>query len=127
MGDRKTIMDLGLEVISAINVDELTPLEIRDILYNTVIKNYETIGRILETARKEGLVERGESVYRITPQSSKLEFERPKVISREENARCGLCGKNISTGYYIELRSRTLGPYGSGCIRKIKLGFMDWD
>jgi|SRR3989304_7135876 len=117
-------IDAGLELISALGAIELKPIEIRDLLYNLISKDYNTIDKILETAQKEKLLQRTEKTYIITPGASNLEFEKPKIVKQEERGTCKLCRKNLSTGYYVILKSHTYGPYGSSCIRKIFLGHL---
>ena len=114
-------IDAGLELISALGAIELKPIEIRDLLYNLISKDYNTIDKVLETAQKEKLLRRTEKTYLITPQASDLEFEKPKIVKQEERTTCKLCRKKLSTGYYVILKSHTYGPYGSSCIRKIYL------
>jgi hypothetical protein len=51
-------IDAGLELISALGAIELKPVEIRDLLYNLILKNFDTIDEILEAAQKEKLLQR---------------------------------------------------------------------
>ena len=117
-------IDAGLELISALGAIELKSIEIRDLLYNLISKDYNTIDEILEIAQKEELLQRTEKTYLMTPEASSLEFEKPKIVKQEERGTCKLCRKNLSTGYYVVLKSHIYGPYGSSCIRKIYLGHL---
>jgi hypothetical protein len=114
-------IDAGLELISALGAIELKPIEIRDLLYNLISKDYNTIDKTLEMAQKEKLLKRTEKTYLMTPEASSLHFEKPKIIKQEERATCRFCRKKLSTGYYVVLKSHTYVPYGSSCIRKIYL------
>lgn len=114
----------GLELLCALGPTELKPIEIRDLLYNLITKDYNIIDEILETAWKEKLLHKKEKTYLLTPQASGLEFEKPSIVKQKERSACKLCKKNLSTGYYVVFRSRTYGPYGSSCIRKIYLGHL---
>jgi hypothetical protein len=114
-------IEAGLELISALAAIELKPIEIRDLLYNLISKNYNTIDKILEIAQKEKLLQRTEKTYLMTPEASSLQFEKPNIVKQEESATCRFCRKKLSTGYYLVLKSHTYGPYGSSCIRKIYL------
>jgi hypothetical protein len=114
-------IDAGLELISALDATELKPIEIRDLLYNLITKDFNIIDEILEIAQQKNLLQRTEKTFLITPGSSGLEFERPKIVKQEERTNCRLCKKNLSTGYYVIFKSHTHGPYGSSCIRKIHL------
>jgi len=117
-------IDAGLELISALGAIELKSIEIRDLLYNLISKDYNTIDEILEIAQKEELLQRTEKTYLLTPEASNLHFEKPKIVKQEERGTCKLCRKNLSTGYYVVFKSNTYGPYGSSCIRKIYLGYL---
>ncbi len=114
-------IDAGLELISALGAIELKSIEIRDLLYNLISKDYNTIDEILEAAQKEKLLQLTEQTYLMTPEASHLQFEKPKIVKQEESAKCKFCGKKLSTGYYVVFKSHTYGPYGSSCIRKIYL------
>ncbi len=48
-------IDAGLELISSLGAIELKPIEIRDLLYNLISKDYNTIDKILEIAQKKKL------------------------------------------------------------------------
>ncbi|MBZ0177521.1 MAG: DUF5830 family protein [Candidatus Methanoperedens nitroreducens] len=71
----------GLELLSALGAIKLKPIEIRDLLYNLISKNYDTIDAILEAAQKEGLLQRTEKTYVLTPEASGLEFEKPRIVT----------------------------------------------
>jgi len=117
-------VDAGLELISALGAIELKPIEIRDLLYKLITKDYTTIDEILEAAQKEKLLKLTEKTYLMTPEASNLQFEKPKIVKQEESSNCRYCKKKLSTGYYVVFKSRTYGPYGSSCIRKIYLGYL---
>ena len=114
-------IDAGLELISALGALELKTIEIRDLLYKLITKDYNTIDEILETAQKEKLLQRTEKTYLMTPKASNLQFEKPKIVKQEERGTCRYCKKKLSTGYYVVFKSHTYGPYGSSCIRKMYL------
>jgi len=114
----------GLELLSALGATELKTIEIRDLLYNLISKDFNVIDEILETAQKEKLLQKAEKTYVLTPSASGLKFEKPRIVKQEERGACKLCGKSLSTGYYVVFRSRTYGAYGSSCIQKIYLGHL---
>lgn len=111
----------GLDLIAVIKVKHLTPLELRSILYDLITKDWDLIGKIIDAAIEKKLIDRGEKTYRITPVASGLEFKTPKVTKLAERGVCIRCGKQISVCYYVEIMSRTYGPFGSTCIRKVRL------
>lgn len=117
-------IDAGLELISAIGAIELKPIEIRDLLYNLISKDFNIIDEILEAAQREKLLQRTEKTYLMTLEAAQLQFEKPKIVKQEESAKCKFCGKKISTAYYVVFKSHTYGPYGSFCIRKMYLSHL---
>ena len=114
-------INAGLELISALGAIELKPIEIRDLLYNLISKDFNIIDEILETAQKEKLLQLTGKTYLMTPESSSLQFEKPKIVKQEERGTCRYCKKKLSTGYYVVFKSHTYGPYGPSCIRKMCL------
>ena len=114
-------INAGLELISALGAIELKPIEMRDLLYNLISKDFNIIDEILEAAQKEKLMQLTEKNYLMTPEASSLQFEKPKIVKQEERGTCRYCKKKLSTGYYVVFKSHTYGPYGSSCIRKIYL------
>ncbi|KPQ43839.1 MAG: hypothetical protein MPEBLZ_01592, partial [Candidatus Methanoperedens nitroreducens] len=72
-------IDAGLELISALGAIELKSIEIRDLLYNLISKDYNIIDEILEAAQKEKLLQLTEKTYLMTPEASHLQFEKPKI------------------------------------------------
>lgn len=117
-------IEAGLELISALGANELTPLEIRDVLHDLITKDYNKIDEILAVAQEEKILKRTEKTYVLTPESSNLEFEKPRIVKQEEEGVCKLCGKRLSKGYYVEFKTRMYGPYGSSCIRKVYLDYL---
>ncbi len=106
-------------LISALGAIKLKSVEIRDLLYNLISKDFNIIDEILETAQKEKLLQLTEKTYLMTPEASNLQFEKPKIVKQEESATYRYCKKKLSTGYYLVFKSHTYGPYGSSCIRKM--------
>ena len=111
----------GLELIAAINAENLSPQELISILHDLITKDWRLIHEIINAAVEKKLIEREEKTYRITPETSGLEFETPKITKITEQGVCARCGKRISVCYYVDIMSRTYGPFGSTCIRKVKL------
>jgi hypothetical protein len=114
-------INAGLELIFALGAFELKPIEIRDLLYNLISKDFNTIDEILEIAQKDKLIQLTEKTYLMTPKASNLQFEKPKIVKQEERGTCRYCKKKLSAGYYVVFKSITYGPYGSSCIRKMYL------
>ena len=117
-------IDAGLELLSNLNTVEVNTVEIRDLLYYVVTKDFTKIDEIMDKAQEIGLVTKIGTFNKclVTPGISSLEFEKPKIIKQQERANCRFCGKRLSTGYYIVFAARTYGPFGSSCIHKMHIG-----
>lgn len=72
----------GLELLSALGAIELKSVEIRDLLYNLITKDFTIIDDILETAQKEKLLQRTEKTYVLIPGASGLQFEKPRIVKQ---------------------------------------------
>jgi hypothetical protein len=63
---------------SALGVVELKPIEIRDLIYNLISKDFNTIDKILEIAQKEKLLQLTEKTYLMTQELQILSLKNPK-------------------------------------------------
>lgn len=109
-------MERGLDLIARFEDAELTVAEAIDRL-ESITTDPRTTRTILERAEREGLIEREEGVIEPTG-GSYLSFERD-VISKAGDFTCNRCGASLSTGYFMNLESGEMGPFGSSCIRKV--------
>ena len=116
-------IDAGLELISAIGAGQRTinKLEVRDLLYKLITKDYTKIDEILEQAQKNNLLTPFEKAYLMTPHVSSLQFEKPRIIKQEERGHCRYCGKKLNTAFYVVFTARQYGPFGASCIGKMKI------
>jgi hypothetical protein len=114
-------LDAGLELLSSLNTIDIKAVEIRDLLYYLITKDFSKIDEILAAGQKAGLLTNLGQIYLVTPGISSLQFEKPKIIKQQERANCRFCGKKLSTGYYVVFTARTYGPFGSGCIQKMHM------
>lgn len=113
MDDR---VEMGVELLAKLEDPELSLADAVDRL-ETVTTNPTTTRTILDEAEKRGVVERDDGVIR--PQRGSFVRFESEVVSKEGEFDCRRCGTGLSTGYFIELESGELGPFGSSCIRKV--------
>lgn len=107
-------VELDLELLARFEDEEVPVAEVIDRL-ETVTTDPRTTRRILETAEKRGLIERtGDTVRPVG--TDYLSFES-EVITKEGDFSCNRCGTSLSTGYFMNLDSGEIGPFGSTCIR----------
>jgi hypothetical protein len=77
------------------------------------------VKEVLEEAEERGLIKR--EGRRITI-SDDITFEVPKIKKAACDANCTRCGKAITSCYFISFMDDEIGPFGGGCIKKLKLG-----
>ena len=111
----------GLELIAVINADKLKPQELIDVLHNLITKDWTLIHKIITAAVEKKLIERDGQMYRLVSGVDGFEVRAPTIRSSKEQGVCSMCGKQIYTCYYADIGSRTYGPFGSTCIRKVRL------
>lgn len=109
-------VERGLALIECFADDELSVADTITRL-ESITSHPRTQRRILDAAVERGLVEREGS--RIRPiVESPIDFEQ-EIIRKEGDFTCKRCGTGITTGYFLNLHTGELGPFGSSCIRKV--------
>lgn len=111
----------GLELITAITADQLSPQELINTLHHLITKDWSLIHTIIAAAVEKKLIEREGGIYKIIPEVSGFEEITTKIRSRREDGICTICGKKIHMCYYVDIGSRMYGPFGSTCIQKVRL------
>lgn len=81
----------------------------------------ELVLAVLKEGESRGLIEREKNKLRLKFSDENFNFERPKVKVSECDANCIKCGKRITSCHFIIFEDDKLGPFGSTCIRKMKL------
>lgn len=109
-------VELGVDLLRRFEDPEVTVATAIDRI-ETITTDPRTTREILETAEERGIIERDGATLRPTD-ADYLSFER-EVITKEGDFACRRCGADLSTGYFMNLESGELGPFGSSCIRKV--------
>lgn len=109
-------VELGLELLERFEDEELSVKDALDRI-EAVTRNPPTQREILDEAVRRGIIERDGTVVR--PQGGAFVRFGSEVISKEGDFDCRRCGTDLSTGYFIDLDSGEVGPFGSTCIRKV--------
>lgn len=81
----------------------------------------ELVLAVLKEGERRGVVERKKNRLLLKFSDENFEFEPPKVRKLECDANCTKCGRRITSCYFIIFEDDKLGPFGSKCIRKMKL------
>jgi len=108
---------LGLELLAHLEQPELSVKETMDRI-ETVTSDPQVQRAILDTAQREGIVDRDGGTVRPTQTGTYVSFERDVVVKTGEFD-CRRCGAGISEGHFVTFENDELGPFGSTCIRKV--------
>ncbi len=106
----------GVELLARLEHDELDLAEVMDRI-ELVTDEPRLQQRILREAEQSGYLEREETTVR--PRSDVFLSFESEVTSKDGHFDCRRCGAELSTGYFVQLPSGELGPFGSSCIRKV--------
>ncbi|MEE9474708.1 MAG: DUF5830 family protein [Candidatus Hydrothermarchaeaceae archaeon] len=77
------------------------------------------VKEVLKAAEERGVITRNKKRVLI---SDDLEFEVPKIKNVKCESNCMRCGRAITSCYFISFFDDEIGPFGGGCIRKLRLG-----
>lgn len=84
----------------------------------------ELIRETLKIAEDKGLLEKKSNRFIIKRDAiSDLTWPRPKVKRVLCVDNCKKCGRRIGVCNYIVMEDTTYGPFGSECLRKLKIAF----
>lgn len=107
---------LGLELLERLEHQELSLADLVDRI-ETITTDPHVTRTILDEAEKRGVIHREGGIVRPTG-GGYVRFGS-EVVTREGEFSCRRCGIGLTTGYFIDLESGEVGPFGSSCIRKV--------
>jgi hypothetical protein len=110
----------ALQLLSMIKEKEVPVKEAVEVI-ELVTSVPELIRKTLERAEAEGLIkrEKGKIVLKFSDET--FEFGYPRIKKIKCDDRCKRCGKKITSCYYLLLPDTEIGPFGSKCIKKLRL------
>jgi hypothetical protein len=112
-------IEKGLKLLSALKVRELSVKEATEIL-EIVTKVPEIIREILKEGEEKGLIRRETGRVYLMSSDEGLGFES-KIKKYECVSHCSRCGRRITSCYYLSIGDEELGPFGSDCVKKLRL------
>lgn len=111
-------LEEALAVLEALAPFEPSVADAVDAL-EEVLGGTDAIRTALERAERAGLIERAGGRIRV-PTTHREPVDRGgAIVTREGDFRCVRCGRSVSTGYFLRVDGKEVGPYGSTCIRKV--------
>ena len=109
----------AVQLLSMVKGKELSVKEAVEII-ESITKVPELIRAALDRAEKEGLIKRKKGKLILKFSEANFGFEgritRAKCVDN-----CRRCGRRITNCHYILLSDSEIGPFGSECIKKLKL------
>ncbi|GAA0646811.1 DUF5830 family protein [Salarchaeum japonicum] len=109
-------VEAGVELLAAMDDDTLSVADAVDRL-EAVTTHPEKTRRILDEAESRGIIDRDASELTFT-KGGYGGFD-PDIVTKDGDFTCRRCGTAISTGYFLDLDTGELGPFGSSCVRKV--------
>ncbi|UHQ96037.1 DUF5830 family protein [Natrinema halophilum] len=109
-------VELGLALLAKLEHETLSLAETVDRI-ETITSDPTVTRTILDEAELRGLIDREDGIVR--PKSRQYVRFEQDVITKDGEFSCQRCGSGLSTGYFIDLETGELGPFGSSCIRKV--------
>ncbi len=109
-------VERALGLLAAVTEKEISmkeAVELIELITRTRVKE------VLKAAEERGVITRDKKRVFI---SDGLDFEVPKIKKAECDAACTRCGRAITSCYFVSFFDEDIGPFGGGCIRKLKLG-----
>jgi len=107
----------ALQLLSMLKGKEITVKE-AVALIELVTSVPKLVKEILRTAEESGLIKREK--YRMIISDAGIEFES-KIKKTKCESTCRRCGRKITNCYFIVLQDSELGPFGSECVKKLRL------
>ncbi len=115
-------MTRALQLLRGVKAKELSVKE-AVALIEMVTGVPELVRAVLEEAEKQGLIRRvkGKIILKFGAKVSGPDFYYPRLKRVRCLDKCKKCGREITNCYFILLEELELGPFGSKCIKKMKL------
>ena len=109
-------------LFTKISEGEIPVKEAVEIIQN-ITKVPEHVREILEVAEERGMIrrEKGRLIVVETGKELFRAAEYPRVVKRKGEDACARCGRRITACYYIALPEREVGPFGSTCIKRMRI------
>ncbi|MEE8401650.1 MAG: DUF5830 family protein [Candidatus Hydrothermarchaeaceae archaeon] len=109
-------VERALLLLAAVTEKEISVREAVELI-ELVTKAH--VKEVLKAAEERGVITRNKKRIII---SHDPELETPRIKKAQCEATCTRCGKAITACYFICFFDDEIGPFGGGCIKKLKLG-----
>jgi len=119
VGEAEEKVERALALLRSVEAESLAVSEAVELI-ELVTTVPELVRRTLREAEERGIVKREGG--RLIIRERAAGGSGARVRGRECDARCMRCGRRISRCFFLSLAGTELGPLGSECIRKLRLG-----
>ena len=92
-------------------------------LLELITKSPEIIKKSLKIAEKKGLIKREKGKLILKFEKKRENFHKPKITRQKCSSNCKRCGRRITNCFFLEFHGFSLGPFGSECVRKLKIQY----
>ncbi len=112
-------VEQALMLLASVDAESISVKEAVEIV-EVVTTVPELVKRAIARAEELGILRREGS--RLVIRESARGGKSVRVRRRECEAHCSRCGRRISNCFFILIAGSEFGPFGSECIKRLKLG-----
>ena len=113
-------VEQALMLLASIDAESISLKEAVEIV-ELVTAVPELVRRTIAIAEERGIIRREGSTLMVKERAG-ARGRRALVRRRKCSAQCVRCGRRISNCFFILIAGSELGPLGSECIKRLKLG-----
>jgi len=110
-------VEQALALLESVEAEHLSVREAVELI-ELVTAVPELVRRVLREAEERGILRREEGGRLVVKPGTP---RRVRLTQRECRAQCLRCGRRITRCFFLCFAGSELGPFGSECIRKLKL------
>jgi hypothetical protein len=114
-------VEQALMLLASVNAESISVKEAVEIV-ELVTAVPELVRKTIAIAEEKGIVKREGGRLVIREKIIGTKGHGVQVKRRECNAQCMRCGRRISTCFFLIVAESEFGPFGSECIKRLRLG-----
>ena len=114
----ESIVETGIALLDRFEDTAVSLAETMDRL-EAITTDHRLLRTILDEAVTRDIIDIDREEGRITPLTGTYHRFQSDIRTKRGSFSCVRCGRSLSTGYFLVIEEREIGPYGSSCIRQV--------
>ncbi len=119
--DAREKVEQALMLLASVSAESISVKEAVELI-EVVTTVPELVRKTINMAEEKGIVRREGDRLVIREKTTGAEGWVVQVRHRKCHAQCMRCGRRISACFFINIGSDEFGPFGSECIKRLRLG-----